>query len=795
VRRSNNNFGRILQLSVLCLFLSGAALAQATLVTIHIPSEPLADALVDFALQAKLSISDSGLDFHGKVSNPVDGEFSQEEALRRLLVGTGCEFVFVESSAVRITLKSASSPAVEEIKSLAENIVVTATKREEIVQSLPYSIAVTTGSQLEDLGAQSFNDLTTQVAGLTTTNLGPGEDKVFVRGLTDSILPGLSESMVGLYLGETRIADDAPDPNLKLVDIDRIEVLRGPQGTLYGAGSLGGLVRIIPREPVQDSFQEMASISVSSTHNGGVSTGIDGMLNIPLMPNLLALRVVGYIENLSGYIDDIRLGINNANLTGRKGARFALDWQPADTWTISANLAFQTIKARDSQYYVKGLRPLERDNFLREPHSDNFLQAGITATAALGWAQLVSSTGYVNRHLKDQFDASLAWPSLTGYPLAPSPFDETRSISSFTHETRLTSTDDGKWKWLAGVFLSHRYEDFNSRLSGQDGSGINVVASAEAREDGANEIALFGEATYSFTDVLSLTAGARAYDASRDVTARITKLVTGVSKFKGSNTQSGVAPKLVVKYEPSDNMMFYAQLGEGYRLGGININEPTMATDSGESAFDSDILHNYELGSKLALLDRRIIANTAAYFAIWRNVQSDQIAPDGTFFIVNAGTVRDLGCEFDVTLIPLKHLSLQSNFFWNNAKLTHANPLLVTSEALLPGAPDISFAVSGRYDVPIADSLDASISIEYSYVGTSHVGFDELNSPPMGGYHLTNLRFGLEHDEWRGEIFVNNFMDDQSNTFAFGNPFSFGRALQITPPRPRTIGFSITWAR
>ncbi len=785
----------MLPLSILCLFLSSAAQAQATRVTVHIPSEPLAEALIDFALQAKLSISDTGLDFHGAVSNSVDGKLSQEDALRELLAGTGYGFAFLDRSAVRISQEAGSPPATGEFKSSAENVVVTATKREEIAQSLPYSIAVTMGVQLEDLGAQSFNDLTTQVAGLTATNLGPGEDKVFVRGLTDSVLPGLSESMVGLYLGETRIADDAPDPDLKLVDIDRIEVLRGPQGTLYGAGSLSGLVRIIPRQPALDSYQMMAEASVSAIENGGVSSGFDGMLNIPLVPNTLALRAVAYMENLGGYIDEIRLGINNANRTFRNGERLAVDWQPEGIWTISANLAFQKINARDSQYYLNDLPPLKRDNFLLEPHSDNFLQAGITATGELGWAEIVSSAGYVNRHLKDRFDASLAWPSLTGFPLAPSPFDDMRGIRSFTHETRLASADDGSWKWLAGVFLTHRDEDFNSRLSGQDAYGTHLVASTESREDRANEIALYGEATYVFTDELSLTAGARAFDASRNVTARVTKLATGVSQFKGSNNQSGITPKLVVKYQPAENMMFYAQFGEGYRLGGINVDGPAGATDPGENTFDSDILRNYEIGSKLEFFDRRITANAAGYLAIWKNVQTDQIAPDGSFFILNAGTVHDLGCEIDVTAIPLEHLSLQGNFFWNNAKLSDTNPLLVKSEGLLPGAPDVSFGVSGRYDIPIADSFDASISVDYSYVGTSRLGFDETTSPPMGGYHLTNLRLGLQHGQWRGEIFVNNLANTQANTFAFGNPFNFGKILQITPPRPRTIGLSITWAR
>lgn len=785
----------MLPIGVLCLFLCVSAHADEALLTIRIPAEPLADALVDFALQAKISVSDSGIDFHGAVCNPVNGKFSKKGALRELLAGKGYGFTFLDKSTVRIDLAARNQKLPSELQSPPEIVLVTATKRKENVQTLPYSIAVLFGNQIEELGAQSFNDLTTQVAGLSATNLGPAEDKIFVRGLTDSVLPGLSESMVGLYLGETRIADDAPDPDLKLIDIDRIEVLRGPQGTLYGAGSLGGLVRIIPRQPDLDSYQMMGEASVAAVENGGVSSGLDGMLNLPLVPGTLALRAVGYLERLGGYVDDIRLGIKNANRTTRNGARLTLDWQPEGAWTISANLALQKIDARDSQYYLGDLPPLKRDNFLLEPHSDNFLLAGITATGALGWADLVSSTGYVIRRLKDRYDATLAWPSLTGFPLAPSPFDDARRIGSFTHETRLTSPDDGDWKWLVGVFLSHRDEDFDSRLSGQDASGTPVIASKEVRADRATEIALYGEATYAVTEEVSLTAGARAFNASRNVTAHENRLSTGAFQFRGSNNQSGIAPKLVIKYQPVDNMMFYAQYGQGYRLGGLNVDGPAGAIEPGDNAFDSDILRNYEIGSKLEFFDRRISLNTAGYLTIWKNVQTDQIAPNGSFFILNAGTVRDLGGELDVTVIPLEHLSLQGNFFWNNAHLSHTNPLLVKSEGLLPGAPDVSFGISGRYDIPITESFDASISADYSFVGTSHLGFDEITSPSMGGYHMTNLRLGLEHGQWRGEIFVNNLANSQANTFAFGNPFDFGKTLQITPPRPRTIGLSITWVR
>lgn len=693
---------------------------------------------------------------------------------------------------MRIRIATITKPQLHRVGAI-ENIVVTATKRKEPAQSLPYSIAVTTGDQLQAFGVQSSHDLTSQIAGLTATNLGVGEDKLFVRGLTDSVLPGLSQSMVGLYLDETRITDDAPDPNLRLIDVDRVEVLRGSQGSLYGAGSLAGLVRIVTRKPALDEYQAMAGSSISSIDRGGISTSLDGMLNIPIIPRQLALRIVGYMDDEGGYVDDARLHDNNTNSTYVKGVRSALEWQPDGVWTIVVNVTEQNVKALDSQYYLENLGPQKRDNFMREPHTDKIFLAGLTAQASLSWADLVSDTSYVDRRLSNRFDASLAWPDLTGFPLGPSPFDFRRKIQSFTHEMRLTSTGKGRWQWLLGLFLSHQDEDFNSGLTGPDTLGASILARMEHREDRSNEAALFGEVTYDVTRKFSITAGARAFTASHNTSALSSGLLIGLPQsVKGANKQTGAAPKLVLKYQPGRNVMFYAQFSQGYRLGGINVDGPIGATGEPEGSFNSDVIYDYELGSKTSLFGGRVVANAATYLAIWRNVQTDQIAPNGAFYIVNAGNVRDLGLELDVSVQPLANLTVQGNFFWNNAQLSNTNPLLVASEGGLPGAPDTSFGLSARYDIPIDDREAAFISGSYGYVGISHLGFSE-NTPAMGNYHLANLRLGIRRGAWQAVIFANNLTNEDGNTFAFGNPFNLDKELQITPPQPRTIGVSLTW--
>lgn len=793
LRSGKTRCGKLL-FCALWIGLPAAAQAQDANITVHIAAKPVADALVDFAVQAKLSIGDSGIDFRDARSTPVDGTFRADIALAHILAGTPFDFEFLDASTVRITrAHHASNHGALSI----ENVIVTATKREAIAQSLPYSIVVQTGQQIEAAGIHSPSGLTSEVAGMTATNLGPGENKLFIRGLTDSVLPGLSESMVGLYLDETRIADDAPDPDLRLVDVQRTEVLRGPQGTLYGAGSLGGLVRIITRKPVMNNYAHMMSVTASTTQYGAPSGELDAMLNVPLISDTLAMRAVGYIERSGGYIDNPRLGQKNTNATTTVGGRLAIAWQPDDTWTVTTNLTAQHIRNRDSQYYLKGSPSFVRDTYLKEPHADNFLAASVTGEAALGWAQFTTSTSIVDRRLNDRYDASLAWPQLTGLALGPSPFDVRRRIRAYTNETRLVSSGQGPWQWLTGLYISHRDETFQSNLTGPDATGAQISARKESRNDSVTEAAFFGEATYAPTDWMSVTAGGRVSIMSRRVSARVDALSPADTiRLRLKSTEPGFAPKLVVAFTPTPDATFYAQYTQGYRFGGINVDAPTGAVldkdgnaTAGDTSFDSDILHNYEIGAKWNGLEGRLIANGALYYTDWNNVQTDQIAANGGYFIANAGTVHDLGMEADIAAYPWDHVTIRGNAFWNNAKITNPNPLLVSTEGLLPGAPNFSFAFSARYDIPLAQDWNIFAAVAYSYVGRSHLGFDE-KTPVMGGYHLTNLRLGLIRPRWSLTVFVNNLTNDKANTFAFGNPFNTGK--QTTPPRPRTIGITLT---
>ena len=229
-------------------------------------------------------------------------------------------------------------------------------------------------------------------------------------------------------------------------------------------------------------------------------------------------------------------------------------------------------------------------------------------------------------------------------------------------------------------------------------------------------------------------------------------------------------------------------------MGGLNIPDPDPDEEPNFTTFRSDVMWNYEVGAKTRWLDRRLVLNIAAYYTIWRNIQSDQFLGNGFKFIVNAGDARSRGLEVELLLRPTAQMELQANFFWNDPELTKANPFLgALPDNRLPGIPEISFGLSGFYEWPLTTKLTAYLSGNYSYVGAANLTFDEENSPRMGNYHIGNLRFGFTFARWRAGIFIENLWDTRANAFAFGNPFSLGRVGQVTPPRPRTVGLTLGW--
>jgi outer membrane receptor protein involved in Fe transport len=417
-----------LRLKILCIAVALAsapvwALA-ADLFSFDIAAQPLPQALVTFATQADISI-DAAAGRTCKPTTGLRGRFDVESGLRRLLAGTGCGYRLIDPRTVIIVKTEArappaSRPALPALPPVTsenaelQEVVVTSPKRSVALSRAPYAVSAVRQADLVD-GATTMDTqaLATRVAGMTVTNLGPGRDKVFLRGMSDGPLTGRTQSVVGIYLDDTRIVYNAPDPDLRLTDIDRVEVLRGPQGSLYGAGSMGGVMQIITRSPDLDRLGGLLSASIGATADGAASGVIEGALNVPVVSGKLAARVAGYSERVGGFIDDPGQGLKNLGGVTRQGLRASALYRPSERLSVRLTYLDQGILSIDSQYSEGAIGSRSRAISLREPYRNDFDGVSAITDFDLGWARLkIAKAGQWNTN-ESLYEASLSHKELT----------------------------------------------------------------------------------------------------------------------------------------------------------------------------------------------------------------------------------------------------------------------------------------------------------------------------------------------------------------------------------------------
>lgn len=484
--------------------LSGAALASLPLTNlaavprqIDIPAGPLPSSLTKLSSQTGISVGLAG-NIPVRPTRRLRGKMEPEAALERLLRGSGLRAVRAGPAIWRLERDAPAAVSVAAPVAVAlDDIVVTARKRAERLTDVPISISVVRPDMASAMaGQRGVHDALGFTEGAFTTNLGPGRDRVFLRGVADSAFNGSTQSTVNLYLDDARVSYATPDPDLRLVDIDRIEVLRGPQGTLYGSGALGGIVRIVPNKPDPGHWSGMAAIEGSQVAHGGAGGAIEGVLNAPISDKL-ALRLAAYADQGGGWIDDAGRNERDVNRSRRFGTRAALGWQVADEWLVDAGITAQWLNVRDSQY---GFRRLERTTARSEPHDNDFLAATATIRGKLGPLDLTSATAYVTHEFSSIFDAS-AQAGARGLS-APLGFEDLRLLRLATQELRLS---DGRaaHPWVAGLTWLQAENTVRS-------SFLPATAPALALSSLHNdsiEAALFGEITQPLGSAMVGDAG------------------------------------------------------------------------------------------------------------------------------------------------------------------------------------------------------------------------------------------------------------------------------------------------
>lgn len=780
----------------------GAALASAAQAAepsypISIARQSRRAALMELARQTGVSLGfPSDLQCPGEAS--ASGRMTLSAALDALLHGSGCAPVRIDERTIAIVARPRPSeppprPAAEPatITDLAE-LVVTATKRETSLRSAPYALTALDGEALSRQGVAGAEELSALAAGVTVTNLGPGRDKVLLRGLSDSPLTGHSQSTVGIYLDDLRLTYNAPDPDLPWLDVKQVEVLRGPQGSLYGAGSMGGILHVITNAPDPASRSGALSVGAAATQRGGPSYDLNGVINQPIGVTA-AVRLVGWKSEAGGYIDNLATGRKDVDLTWREGFRGEALWQIRPDLALSAAVVEQSINSRDTHYAQPAVGSLARSVPSAEPHDNDFMALDLGLRWTLPAAEVSLTTGALEHDVASRYDASRAPASLAPAGETPKSFDDDNDIIGLVNEARIASRGPGRLQWLGGAFAAFGRQDLSGLMLGEGGG----VGYQELRRDRLLETALFGELSYEMRPWLTVTVGGRLF-RSRVSTRSEVSLAGQARRLDGATSDSGLAPKFLIAFRPDPELTVYAQATEGYRAGGFNTSGPPgQPFGDGPGApqplrrYAGDEIWSYEAGVRWRPTAAAFSLRAAVFYAAWSHIQSDLLLPSGLPFTANIGSGRNEGIEAEASW-RRGGLDLSANLVLQDPELNRPDPgFAARPDARLPGAPRFSYGLSATYVRPVSSRWSVEAAGRYAYAGPSRLTFDAATAPRMGGYGDLRLSVGARTEAVRVALYLENATDSRGDTFAYGNPFSLRLAPQATPQRPRTLGVSV----
>lgn len=790
--------GRIAALTA-ALGLGLPAAAHGAEIAFAIPEQPREAALLALARQAGVSLGFAP-DARCGGRAGVAGRMSLETALSRLLAGSACVARRPDARTVVIRPAPTPTPAAPRPAPVAESVrrvdlaelVVTADKTEHLLSQSASALTATSGADLARAGVADVGDLSLLAAGVTVTNLGPGRDKVILRGLSDGPLTGHTQSTVGLYLGDLRLTYNAPDPDLPLADMARVEVLRGPQGTLYGAGSIGGVLHIVPNPPDPSTRTGSLSATVAGTAHGAASHELQGVFNQPVAGGAGAVRAVAWSEESGGTIDDAGRRLSDVDRTRRMGLRAGLLWQVSPDLGLDAVLVNQSIDTRDAHYADPAVGALSRASAVAQPHDNDFMAGAVGAHWSPPWGKLTMTLGALDHDVGTTYDAAAAPTTLVPAGARPRSFADRNEIRALVAEGRATSAGAGRWQWKAGLFASVG----DQRLEGRIDTIEGVPGYAEARRDRLREAAAFGEASYDLTPRLTVTAGGRLFH-TRLRTRSDVALGAPLRTFRDTTHYHGFTPRFVLAYRPSPGLTLYAQAAEGYRTPGFNTAGPAgqvFGEPGGAQPlrrYAGDELWSYEAGGRWRAPALGLALRVAAFRADWTDIQADVLLPSGLPFTANLGEGRSRGVEAEGTW-RRGPFELAGNAVWQEPELLYAAPGLPEREdTRLPGVPKLSYAASGAYVLRLADAWDLSLRATFAYVGRSRLAFDAVTAPEMGGYGDLRLSAALSGPTLGARLFADNLLNRRGDTLAFGNPFLLRATTLATPQRPRTVGVTI----
>ncbi len=718
-------------------------------------------------------------------------------------------------SGAQVATEATRSDALE-----LETVIVTAEKREEPLQNVPMGVTALGGSRLDELQAREFADYAALVPGLSLATTQSGFTRLTLRGQN----AGGAGSTVAVYFDESPFGSSNALANgaintgdFDTWDMQRIEVLRGPQGTIYGANSEGGLLKFVTNAPELGKFSFAGEAGGEMVSHGGGGMQAHGLVNVPL-GDKTALRISGFYEKVPGYIDDPARGLTQLNEGRKSGGRASLLVAPTNDLSIQLTAAVQNA-SYDGTNLVDvdpvTLKPtngsLAQERALPEPSDFKYENYNATIDWNLGAFKLLSATSYgiIDSHLVTD-----ATPTVYGFianlifqvPGAPL-FGDT-DLKKFTQEIRLTSANTDRFEWQVGGYYTHESGLLVQNLyAAQVPSGAVAALIAQPVIDSTyKEGAGFLDLTYHFNSHFDLEAGGRYSSNSQDFTQTTTYdptvagalgIAPSVQIFNGNSNENVWTYSVAPSWHFDKKSMVYARLATGYRPGGPNVLPPNAPPEV-QRQYRSDTTTNIELGVRSTLVDGRFSLDLAAYHVDWKDIQLLETV--GNFNVnANGGTARSQGLEWSFAYLPVQGLTFQWTGAYTDAKLTSAAPAInANSGDPLPYAPKWGSSVDAEYRRPAFGDYSGFVGATWSYVGSRSSDFGSAApTPPVAGqvilpsYSTYGARLGVENHRYSFALYGRNLSDSRGFTNYSstngGSPYS-----AVTVTQPLAVGLTVS---